>query len=188
MFRRHIKRNLLRFSGVVVLLAAPSIAYSQVMITPGSITPAGWARFEVAVVNSRDNEVTSVRVQVPEIISILGVDGVDAWTFEAHLASDTTAQFIEWTGGTLSRGELETFSFLGRLAADAKERSLLFPMTIARGDDLQVVDARESGVIVQIIGSTILTPWAGLGVSVLAFAVAMIAIGLAVAKGAGPNS
>jgi uncharacterized protein YcnI len=188
MFQRNTPSISAWLLGVAVLLMAPSTAFAQVMITPASITPAGWARFDVAVVNSRDQQVTGVRVEVPEIIAILGIDSNDGWTYVSQRASDTTAQFIEWTGSVLSRGDLETFSFLGRLAGDSKERSLLFPMTIARGDDIQEIDARESGVIVQVIGSTILTPWAGLGVAALAFAISMVAIGLAVGKTAESKS
>lgn len=185
MFQRHLRHTLAVFQGIAVLLIAPAVASSQVMITPKSITPAGWARFEISVVNSRDHDITSVRVVVPEIISVLGVDRNGDWTYESQPAAGTTPQFIEWTGSTLAAGGLETFSFLGRLAGDAKKRSLLFPMTITRGTDVQEVNARQSGMNVQIIGSTILTPWAGLGVAALALAIALIAVGLSAWKSAG---
>lgn len=184
MHQRHPTRPLALLPWMAVFLIAPTTASSQVMITPNSITPAGWAHFEISVVNSRDDAITGVRVVVPEIISILGVDPTDDWTYESQPAAGSAPQFIEWTGSTLSRGDLATFSFLGRLAGDAKKRSLLFPMTITRGSDVQEINARESGVLVQIIGSTILTPWAGLGVAALAFAVSMVAVGLAAWKGA----
>ncbi len=167
-----------------VISALPTSVPAQVAIAPGTTSPASWERFAVRVVNAGDTAVTGVHVAVPEIVTVLGVEPVPGWTFAARAPSDTTPQTITWSGGTLSRGEFREFAFLGRVAGDARERQLVFPVTLARatGEMLEWAGAPgrpRPAPRVLVVGPTRMSARGVLAVAGSAVGIALLALALA---------
>ena len=162
--------------GLALGATAPRLP-AQVVVDPGSATPAAFERFALRVVNQSDTATVAVRVTVPEAIQVLGVNAPAGWTARLTPATDSAAPVIEWSGGELLRDGFTEFTFLGRVAADAKPGSeLIFPVRLTRANGATADwawggDARPPSVA--IVGVTNISP-AG------AFALAGAAIGLSI--------
>ena len=117
---------------------------------------------------------------------ILGIEPLDGWEVTHTLASATTPQIIEWSGGELLRGDFLEFAFFGRLPADSRKQDLVFPVRLVRATGTEVVFDRSSGdgaaPTVQIVGSTTITGWAALAAASVAMGIAVLALALAVSK------
>jgi uncharacterized protein YcnI len=163
--------------GLALGAAAPAGLPAQVVVNPGTVTPAAFERFAFRVVNQSDTPTVAVRVTVPEAIQVLGVNAPAGWTALLTPATDSAAPIIEWSGGRLERGAYDEFAFLGRVAADAKPGSeLIFPVRLTRANGATADwawggDARPPSVT--IVGVTTVSA-AG------AFALAGAATGLAI--------
>ena len=157
---------------------------AQVDIDPTTVKPAAWERFALRVVNQTDTAFTRVRLTVPEVIMILGVEPLPGWTFTVIAASDTSPQSIEWSEGSHVRGEYREYAFFGRIPADAKRRELVFPVTLTRasGSVVEWNRRRETGAppTVQIVGTTGISPWASMALAGGAVGIAILALALAV--------
>jgi uncharacterized protein YcnI len=127
----------------------------------------------------------TVRLSVPEVITVLGVEAVDGWTFQVIAATDSTPQAIEWSGGSLLEGEFREFAFLGRLAADARKRELVFPARLTRANGSVVEWARGRGggapPVVNVVGGAAITVWGSVGLAGAAVGIAILALALAIA-------
>jgi len=106
----------------------------QVSIRPLSVVPAQHERIALRVVNPSDTPLVAVRIEVPSVLTVLGLDEPPGWTARLIPATDTTAQAIVWSGGALHRLEFREFAFLARPAADAKTLPLVFPVRLHRAD------------------------------------------------------
>lgn len=173
--------------GVLCTLAVFSDPLSaQVAVAPAATTPAAWERFAVRVVNGADTAITSVRVAVPAAVTVLGVEPPPGWTFTVQPATDSTPLTVAWTGGTVARGEFREFVFLGRVAGDARQRQLVFPVALARTGGDTVDWAGQPGMRrpaprVSIVGPTRLSIRGTLAVAGGAVAIALVALALALA-------
>ncbi len=114
-------------------MAAPIVS-AQVTISPRVVEPADLVRFAVQVANPTDTAVVAVRVEVPEALAILGVAAPAGWTRQLVVATASTPQAIEWSGGPLGRREFQEFVFFARLGANARRTTLVLPVRIARAD------------------------------------------------------
>jgi len=126
-----LSRSWLLWCATVVV--APTIS-AQVSISPRTVVPADLVRFAVQVAVPSDTAVVSVRVEVPEALAILGVDAPAGWTRHLVVATDSTPQTIEWSGGQLGRREFQEFAFFARLSATARRTTLFFPVRLGRAD------------------------------------------------------
>lgn len=156
-----------------LLAAAPAAA--QVSVHPATTTPGAWERFAIRVVNPSDTPIVAVRVEVPTVITILGVEPADGWAMQA--ASETLPQTISWMG-TVSRGVFQEFAFLGRVAGDARQATLVLPVTLIRPDGSELAWTAPSGSPrpaprVRIVGTTQLS---GSGMVALAGAALVVAV------------
>lgn len=106
----------------------------QISIRPVSVVPAQHERIALRVVNPGDTAIVAVRIEVPSVLTILGLDAPPGWTPRLIPATDTTAQTVVWSGGSLGRLEFREFAFLARPAADAKGLPLVFPVRLQRAD------------------------------------------------------
>jgi uncharacterized protein YcnI len=124
----------MRYATLLFALAvlAPAVAPAQVAIHPMTTTPAAWERFALRVINQTDTATVAVRIEVPEALSILGVEADPAWRFQVIPQTDSSPAAIEWAGGAVRRGEVREFAFLGRTQADAKQNDLVLPVRITR--------------------------------------------------------
>lgn len=176
-------------SGALLVVAPLS---AQVAVAPATTAPAAWERFAVRVVNGSDTAVTGVRVLVPEVVQVLGVEPPAGWTFIVTPASDTTPLAIRWTGGTVVRGEFREFAFLGRVAGDARQRALVFPVALARvaGDSLEWAGAPgqpRPAPRVRVVTPTRLSVRGALAVAGGGVAIAVVALALALAARTTPR-
>jgi uncharacterized protein YcnI len=119
-------------AAAAVLSTFAPTAQAQVSIHPRSTTPASWERFAIRVVNGTDTATTGVRVDVPDAVTVLGVEPTAGWTTRRDAGSDSSPQFVEWSGGKLLRGEFLEFAFLGRVIGDARRTDLVFPVTLTQ--------------------------------------------------------
>lgn len=170
-----------------VLAGAPSAPLAaQVALHPATVEPAQWARFALQVVNRQESAIVSVRLEVPEAVTVLGTNAPPGWTFRLHPASDTTPQVIEWREGILPAGGFQEFAFLGRVMGDARRKELVFPVHLRRADGTERHWGRGSGAArpptVQIRGSTAITAWGAAALGGAAFGIAVLALGVAVAR------
>ncbi len=158
-------------------MAVPSVLTAQVVLDPPSVTPAAFERFAFRVVNQSDTPTVALRVTIPEAVQVLGVGAPPGWTARLQPASDTAAPVIEWSGGRVDAGGFTEFTFLGRVAADARPGSeLVFPVRLTRASGSTVDWAWGSEgrpPTVAIRGTAAISP-AG------AFALAGAAMGLAI--------
>ena len=177
-------RNLIFLAALVV--AAPVEA--QVGISPSSTAPAAWERFAIRVMNQTDTATVQVRVQVPSVILILGVQPMAGWSVETTPATDTLSQSITWSGGKLTKGQFDEFAFLGRLDPNAKPEDLGFPVRIQRANGSVVEWRRQPGEDyaaprVQIVGTATISPTGQVAMAGAALGFAIIAIVFAIALG-----
>jgi uncharacterized protein YcnI len=156
--------------------------------------PGEWERITLRVVNQTDTATTAIRLTVPETIAILGVERSGAWEASVRTATGTSPQLIEWTGDSLARGQYRDFAFLGRLSADARRRTLIFPAAITRSNGAVVEWSNQAGagaaLEMNIVGTTRITAWGTFGLASVAVGIAVISLGLAIsARGRGntPN-
>ncbi len=166
------------------LAAAPTLS-AQVTIGPRTVEPADLVRFGVLVANPLDQAVVAVRVEIPEALVILGVDGPPGWAPVVAAATDSTPQAIDWAGGRLTRGEFREFAFFVRLAATARRTTLVFPVRIHR-DDGSVRDWRRGGEgqapTVLVRGSVGLTAGGAFTLAAAALGLAALATALALRR------
>lgn len=170
---------------VATALAAASVE-AQVAVAPSTTTPAAWERFAVRVVNPVDTAIIGVTVAVPDVVMVLGVEPVPGWRVAVAAGSDTTPQTIGWSGGAVARGEFREFAFLGRVAGDARQRQLVFPVTLARATGGSIEWAGAPGLPrpaprVTVVGATRISVRGVLAVAGSAVAIAVVALALAVA-------
>lgn len=172
---------------VATLAAAPAAA--QVAVSPQVTTPAEWERYSIRVINQTDTATVAVRVEVPEVIQILGVEPRPGWVVQTQPATDTTRQSISWTGGSVTRGQFGEFAFLGRLEANAKKGDMTFPVRIERANGSVVEWRRRPGEPyaaprVNIAGSVSISQTGSIAMAGAAVGLAIIAIILAIALNA----
>lgn len=178
--------RILRFLATLVAVFA-TVAHAQIDLVPKKAQPTIWERFTLRVINQLESPATEVTLTVPEIILILGVESPKSgWQFMVHPASDSTPQVIRWRGGAVGQGEFEEFAFLGRIAGTARRKELVFPVSVSRADGSSTEWAKLTGEgsapVVQIIGTTTVTPWGAVGLAGGAFGIATLALALAVSK------
>ena len=115
-----------------------ALALFQVSVRPTTIVPAMHERVAVRVANPSDTAVVRVRVNVPDVLVLLGADAPPGWTARVVAGTDTSSQAIEWSGGSMARHEYREFAFLVRLPTDARRNPLVLPVTLGRaaGADL----------------------------------------------------
>ncbi|MCZ6917237.1 MAG: DUF1775 domain-containing protein [Gemmatimonadetes bacterium] len=175
----------LALGGILCAAIAPHAA-AQVAMHPPSIKPTAWERFALRAINQTDTAFVHVRLAVPEALMILGIEPMDGWDFALTPSTDSTPQVIEWSGGTLLRGEFREFVFYGRLPGDAREQDLVFPVRLTRANGSEVIwDPRsDTGIppTVRIIGTTTITGWGSLALAGVAVGIAVIALALTVSR------
>jgi len=167
-------------------LLLATAAQAQVDLHPSTVKPAAWERFVLRAINQTDTAFVAVRLTVPEVIMVLGVQPLPGWEFRLIAGSDTTPQIIEWSGGELLRGEFLEFAFFGRLPGDARRRELVFPVHLTRASGSVVAWDRRSGggaaPTVRILGTTSVTAWGSLALAGVAVGLSVLALALAAGK------
>jgi uracil-DNA glycosylase len=179
-------RRLLLPVALLVAWMAPN-ARGQVAIDPDNMRPAAWERIATQVVNLTEDTILGVTVEVPDVIMILGVDAPTGWSYAQRVGSDTSAQAVSWTGGRIARGDTRSFALLGRLKADVRRNTLVFPvnLTYSSGETARWGDPRgeeRPAPVINIVGTTTLSASGSLALAALAIAIASVALALSLAR------
>ncbi len=180
------RRCLLHIVGLLALqIPLGSTISAQVAIHPTTTTPAAWERFSVRVANNTDTATISIRLDLPDAITVLGVDVPPGWTFDQQAGTATSPQSIVWSGGELRKGDFREFSFFGRIKGDARKTELVLPVTLGRavGSDLEWTDSPGSTRRAQRVaiisrtnvsaGGAVALAGAAIGIAGLALAIAL---------------
>ncbi len=183
---RILRGALLLLATLLPAGARLSVLEGQVTIHPRTVTPAAWERFTVSVVNATNDAVVGVRVEIPDAVTVLGVLPGD-WRFAVVPGTDTTAQYIEWTEGAVRYPALGEFAFLGRVAGDARKKTLVFPVVLTHEEDATVVYRSRPGSVtaaptVEIVGRATISVRGAVALGGAAIGIAMLALALAALK------
>lgn len=159
---------------------------AQVALDPPTVTPAAWERFGLRVVNQTDTPTVTVRITLPEAIQIMGVAAPADFTARVEPVTDSTAPAIEWSGGRLERGAFVEFTFLGRVATEARPGAqLVFPVRITRANGSTVEWARGGAgqpPTVTIQGTTAISASGAFALAGAATGIAILALVLALVR------
>jgi uncharacterized protein YcnI len=173
---------------IVLLTLVLEPAHAQVAVNPVVTTPAAWERFSVRVINQTDTPTVTVRVEVPAVVMVLGVEPKTGWTFQVVPSVDSGPSAITWTGGAIRHGEYGEFPFLGRLQPQARQEDLVFPVRIQRENGSVVEWRHQEGEPyaaprVEIAGTVHISPAGQFMMAGAAMGIAILALVVAVAKG-----
>lgn len=119
---------------VLLACAALQPLAAQVSLAPASIEPAAFERLALRVANPEASPVTRVRLEVPDVLTVLGVDAPPGWTWRLVPGTDTSAAAVEWSGGTLEQGAFREFAILARPDSDVRDIMLVFPVWVEHAD------------------------------------------------------
>lgn len=160
---------------------------AQIAIHPTSIRPAAWERIAIRVVNQTETPIVHIDVRVPEVLDILGVEPLGGWSFELARATASTPQSIQWTEGELGQWEFREFAFYGRTGPDVREKELIFPVIVTKGDGTKVEWNMRDGAsapppIIQITGTTEVSNWGSFAIAAAAMGLSLLSIAFAVSK------
>lgn len=96
----------------VLVLSAPSLAMAHVSVRPRESKPGAEERYVVRVPTEGAVTTTSVRIEVPEGVTVLGVEKVEGATFETEKRGDRIVG-ITWKEEIRPK-EASEFSFRAR--------------------------------------------------------------------------
>ena len=170
-----------------LLSAIAGSAATQVAIHPTTLRPAAWERVAIRVVNQTDVATVRVHVDVPEAFDILGVEPQVGWEFALQRATDSSPQYVEWTGSALGRWEFREFAFYGRTGPDVREKELVFPVKVTKEDETVIEWHARDGAsapppTIQIVGTTEVSNWGAFAIAAAAMGLSLLSIALAVSR------
>ena len=128
--------------GILLWCAGSAPLVAQVSIAPSSVEPAGFERIALRVANPDPSPVTLVRLGIPDVLTVLGVDAPPGWAWRLTGATGTAAAAVEWSGDTLAQGAFREFAILARLASDVRDITLVFPVRVEHADKSAVTWTR----------------------------------------------
>jgi len=161
----------------------------QVVVRPAAVTPAQAERITVDVFNRDDSAIVAVRVTVPEVLDVLGVDAPPGWTAARVAGTDSSAPAIEWSAGAsdagIRRGELRQLALLVLLKPDARQNTLVVPVVVRHAGG--VVRAWRPGgdgppPMIAIRGSVNVSPRGAFALAAGALGLAVLALGFAMRR------
>lgn len=169
------------FLALAAAWLAPPLA-AQVAIAPATLVPGQRDRIAVRVATRADTPIVAVRVEVPEVLGLLGTESPPGWSARVTAATDSTPAAIQWDGGRLGWGEFREFAVFAQLGFDARRKTLVFPVE-TRSADGTVRRWREGGdgppPTIQIRGSTMVSAGGAFALAAGAFGLAALALALA---------
>lgn len=174
------------FLALLMGLAVGAPAAAQVQIVPLRMEPAAWDRVALRVAGGAAPAIVAVRIELPDALAVLGVEPVPGWVAVTTPSSSEGPTTVEWAGGRLASGEFREFAFLGRLAADIRQRDLRVNVALVRenGDSTRWRAAGDHPPLrIAISGTTSVSPWAAVALAGGAFGVAVLALAFAIRRG-----
>jgi uncharacterized protein YcnI len=119
---------------VVLWSLIPAFAAAQVAVAPSSVEPAAFERLALRVANPDSSPVTRVRLEIPDVLTVLGVDAPAGWAWRLAAGTDTSAAAVEWFGDSLPQGAFREFPVLVRPGSDVRDITLVFPVWVEHAD------------------------------------------------------
>lgn len=178
-------------AGVLLGWAGSEPLAAQVSLAPARVEPSAFERLALRVANPDSSPVTRVRMEIPDVLAVLGVDAPPGWTWHLTPGTDTSAAAVEWTGDTLRRGAYREFAILVRPASDVRDITLVFPVLVEHADGRVLSwtrggDARPPTVALR--ATTGLSPLGVVALAGGALGVAALAVALALhRRGSSPR-
>lgn len=186
---------------VFLTLAVPSIASAHVRVLPEEVPAGSFEVFTVRVPTEKDIPTTGVRVEVPEGFTISRVEPVPGWDYELEEEAGVVSA-ITWSGGEIGATEFQQFNVQGQTPEETGEYAWNAYQTYEDGEIVEWTgpeDSEEPASVVRVVegaeggqGATTqesssenllgmgeITPvaaYSGLGVSVLALVLALVAL------------
>jgi len=161
----------------------PALLAAQVSVAPSTVEPAAFERLALRVANPDPSPVTRVRLEIPDVLTVLGVDAPQGWAWLLTPGSDTSAAFIVWSGDSLPQGAFREFALLVRPASDVRDITLVFPASVEHADGRTVTwtrggDARPPTVSIRAttglsVRGVVALAGGALGVAALALMLAL---------------
>jgi len=170
-------------AALLAACAAPLAA--QVSVAPAFVEPAAFERFALRIANPDSSPVVRVRLGIPDVLTVLGVDAPPGWSWTLSAATDTSAAAVEWSGYALPQGAFREFAVFARLASDARELSLAFPVRLERADGGTVTWTRGGDAPPLLVGIRATTGVSARGAVALAggaLGLAVLALALALSR------
>jgi uncharacterized protein YcnI len=167
------------------LLACAASLAAQVSVAPAAVEPSSFERFALRVANPDSSPVVRVRLGIPDVLTVLGVDAPAGWSWVLTPATDTSAAAVEWTGDMLPRGAFREFALFARLASDARDLTLAFPVRLERADGVTVTWTRGGDAPPLLVGIRATTGVSARGAVALgggALGLAALALALALSR------
>lgn len=190
--------------GTFLTLAVASEASAHVVVSPEEVPSDSFEKLIVRVPTEKDIPTTGIRVEVPEGFTVLGVQPVPGWNYEFEEEAGVS-EAITWSGGQIRPQEFQEFAFQARTPDESGEFSWNAyqtyedgsvvewtgpedteePASVVRvaaggaGTDEQGAEAKEennSENTVSMSGIAPIAAYGGLGVSILALIVALMAL------------
>ncbi|MGH7521218.1 MAG: hypothetical protein ACREMI_08050 [Gemmatimonadales bacterium] len=161
----------------------------QVVVRPPAVTPAQAERLTVDVFNRDDSAIVAVRVTVPEVLDVLGIDAPPGWSATRVAGTDSSAPAIEWSvpnsATGIRRGELRQLAFLVLLKPDARQNTLVVPVVVRHAGGM--VRAWRLGgdgppPLIAIRGSVGVSPRGSFALAAGALGLAVLALGFALRR------
>jgi len=102
-----------------VLTLGASLASAHVIVTPNQVGVAKEQAFSISVPSERDSATTALRLVIPS-----GLDDVmptiqAGWTITTKADAQGAITEIDWTGGTITSGQRDDFTFQAQAPATA---------------------------------------------------------------------
>lgn len=169
-------------------LGVPGALGAQVSVAPSAVEPAGFERLALRVANPDPSPVTLVRIEIPEVLTVLGVDAPVGWAWRLTAATDTSAAAVEWSGDSLAQGAFREFAVLVRLASDVRDVTLVLPVRVEHADGRVVTWTRNGDgrpPTVSIRATTGMSARGAVALAGGALGVAALALALALHRRAG---
>ena len=101
-------------------LATASVAYAHVVVSPEEVPAGSYEKLTVSVPTERDVPTTEVRVEVPEGFEVLGVQPEPGWSYDFEEEGGTITA-ITWSGGEIAPREFQEFRFQTRTPEEGGE-------------------------------------------------------------------
>lgn len=137
--------------GVVLLLAMffciPSLAAAHVTVKPAEVQTATFQTFTVSVPNEKAIPTTSVKLLVPEGLSLVTPTKKAGWTITTDKqgnGQEAKIVSIVWDGGTIEEGLREEFTVSAKTPSEAAELEWKAYQTYSDGTTV-AWDMRENG-------------------------------------------
>ena len=183
----------------ILTLALTSVASGHVKVLPEEVPAGSFEVFTVRVPTEKDIPTTGIRVEVPEAFTISRVEPVPGWDYELEEEAGVVSA-ITWSGAEIGATEFQQFDVQGQTPEQTGEYSWRAFQTYEDGSVVEWIESEDSEEPASVVRITeddpndsatqksgseeptgtdefsLIAAYGGLGVGVVALAVALVAL------------